>query len=353
MNNILYFHHLNEIGGVETMFYYLAKKYRDHDITVYYRTGDLRQIQRLSELVRVRQYRDGDIITCKKAFFNFVTDIIDNVRADEYIQIIHTDFKGLGQSLGYRPNTHPKINRYVGVSKLACESFTELTGIDCELCYNPIDVDKPKKVLNLVSATRLTPEKGRNRMIKLGHLLDEAKIPYLWTIFTNDTNAIDNPNIVYMRPRLDVINFIANADYLVQLSDTEAYSYSLIESLSVGTPLIVTDLPVLKEMHVENGVNAFIVDFDMKNVPIDDIYRGLPKFKYKANADRWGELLAPGESDYTAEMMTIVKVKPKIVYHDLEKDKLVYPTDPPFETSKPRAEMLVKKGYVSIVDTEN
>lgn len=94
-------------------------------------------------------------------------------------------------------------------------------------------LEKPKKVLNLISATRLTEEKGRDRMIKLGNILNNAEIPYLWTIFTNDSRKIQNDNIVYMPPRLDIIDYIANADFLVQLSDCEAYCYSVVESLTV------------------------------------------------------------------------------------------------------------------------
>lgn len=64
-------------------------------------------------------------------------------------------------------------------------------------------------------------------------MLNAAGIPYLWTIFTNDFRAIKNDNIIYMQPRLDIIDYIANADYLVQLSDCEAYCYSVVESLTV------------------------------------------------------------------------------------------------------------------------
>lgn len=47
-------------------------------------------------------------------------------------------------------------------------------------------------------------------MIKLAELLDEAKVKYLWLVFTNDTKAISNPNIVYMKPRLDIRPFLAS-----------------------------------------------------------------------------------------------------------------------------------------------
>ena len=48
--NIFYFDRLNKIGGVETFFYEIAKKYCDNDITVFYSYGDLKQIQRLKNI---------------------------------------------------------------------------------------------------------------------------------------------------------------------------------------------------------------------------------------------------------------------------------------------------------------
>ena len=121
------------------------------------------------------------------------------------------------------PRLHPKITKYIGVSQRVCDSFKELTGIDCELCYNPLSLDNPKKILHLISATRLTKEKGKDRMIKLGQFLNNAGIPYIWDVFTNDTLEINNPNIFYRKPVLNIVDYIVAADYLVQLSDNERF----------------------------------------------------------------------------------------------------------------------------------
>ena len=348
MKNIVYYPILNHIGGIESFIYYLAKKYQNNDITVYHQGGHPDQINRLSQYVRVRHY-NGEKIKCEKAIFNYRTDIIDNVEADEYIQVVHCDFKE-ATKIGYPPNINPKIQRYIAVSENVKNIFKELTGIEAELCYNPIKLDAPKKILNLISATRLSGEKGKGRMIQLANMLDAAKIPYIWTIYTNDTNAINNPNIIYRKPRLDVVDYIANADYLVQLSDTEGYPYSILESLSVGTPVIVTALPVVKEMGIENGKNGFILDFDMTNVPLDAIYQGLPAFEYTAKKDRWGTIMAKGKSTYKKEQAEIVKVKPIKRYFDLQMNRLVDSKENPFEVTRERANALVNLGVVVIVD---
>lgn len=163
-SNIFYFRSINSIGGVESYFYYLSKKYQDLDITVFYDEGDEQQLKRLSKLVRVEKY-EGQKLNCKKIFVNYSSEgILNNTEAEEYIFVIHADYKNQ-KNLRFIP--HPKITRYIAVSKEVAKNFEEITGIKAEVSYNPIILEKPKKVLNLISATRLTEEKGRDRMIKL------------------------------------------------------------------------------------------------------------------------------------------------------------------------------------------
>ena len=343
VKNVFYFANLNVIGGVESFFYYLVRKYNKNDIIVYYQTGDIQQIKRLHKYARVKRY-DGQKIICEKAFFNYNLDIINNVTADEYIQIIHADYK----TQNIEPNLHPKINKYIGVSKEACNSFKEITGQDIELCYNPVVLDKPKRVLHLISATRLTKEKGKERMIKFAKMLDKAKIPYLWTVFTNDINAIDNPNIVYMKPRLDISNYIADADYLVQLSSSESFCFSVVESLMLSTPVIVTNCPVFQEIGL-NETNSFILDFDLDDVPIEEIYKGLPKFKYKPPKDEWNKYLAKGKSTYNPDDKTLVKIKPIVHYLDVERQENLSPQSPSFIVPKSRADLLCSIGFCEFI----
>lgn len=303
MGNILYFDNINSIGGVEQYFYYLAKKYNDYDITIIYSQGDEKQIRRLREYVRVVKF-DGKRIKCKRAFFNYSKQIIDSVDAEEYIEVIHfvpTEYQQV--------QIHPKITKYLGVSKLVCKEFTRLQGKPCELAYNPVEVDKPRKVLKLISATRLTLEKGKKRIIKLAEELDKAGIPYLWLIFTNDTDAIDNPNVIYMKPTLNIVDYIVMSDYLVQLSDTESFSISINEALKLGIPIISTDLPVLKELGIENGKQGYLIDLDMKNIPIEDIYNKIPKVKYNPPKDEWNKYLIKGKNTYKKEINQKYKVK--------------------------------------------
>ena len=308
--NIFYFDRLNKIGGVETFFYEIAKKYCDNDITVFYSYGDLKQIQRLKKYIRVIKYT-GQNIKCKKAFFNYSLKPIDNIEAERYYEIIHANYK----DLGIHPNVHDKINEYIGVSQSVCDVFTELTGLPCTLCYNPITIEKPKRVLYLISATRLTREKGKDRILKLAKALDNAGISYIWTIFTNDTKVIQHPRIIFMEPQLNIRDYIAKADYTVQLSDTEAYCYTMIESLLLNVPVIVTPWACLKELNITNDY-GFILPFDMTNIPVDEIYNKKFNFKYNLKPDNWNQILELSKSTYKEELNSIYTVEALSAYQN-------------------------------------
>ncbi|MBR4757642.1 MAG: glycosyltransferase [Bacteroidaceae bacterium] len=340
MKNIFYFSAINKIGGIESFFYYLAKKYKDWDITIFYRTGDKKQIERLSQYVRVVKWDGQTRVKCDKAFFNYTIDMLPYVDAKEYIQIVHADYK----SMKVKPQVHPKITRYIGVSQLACDRFKELTGKDTELAYTPTPIDKPKKVLHLISATRLTHEKGAQRMKQLSVALEQAGIPYTWTVFTDSETKFSGKNFVMREPRLDIIDYIADSDYLVQLSDSEGLCLSVIEALECGTPVIVTPCPVFKEIGVQDRVNGFILPFDMRNIPIREIYEGLPKFEFKTLPDRWAEILAEGKGVYQDELKNMVLIKITQSYFDLALERKVKKKEE-IRVAPKRAKELVEKGF--------
>ena len=298
-SNLYYFYYLNVVGGTETFLYQLAKKYKDYDLVIVYTKADPNQLARLQKYVKCIKY-EGQDFYCKKAFFNYGIDIINHVHADEYNLVIHADYQSLMKSNpNFKPAVHPKINNYIAVSKQAQKGFTAVTGKECQLCYNPFTIEKPRKTLLLISATRLTREKGKDRMIKFADILDQNNIPYIWLIFTNDTKEINNPHVVYMKPQLDITGYIEKADYLVQLSDNEGYCYSVVEALTNKTPVIVTHCPVFDEIGLKNGVNSYLLNFDMSNVPIDDIYNKIPQdFEYQPPKTEWSKLLLLNKSDY-------------------------------------------------------
>ena len=339
MKNIFYLSSFSPIGGTETFIYYLCKKYRDWDITVYYSVGDPDQLARLRKVARVRRYM-GEHIVCDKAFFNYNAEIIDNVEAKEYIGIIHYD----PLAVNFSPHVYPQITRYIAVSENSAKHFTERTGIPCEVCYNPLPLEKPRKMLKLISATRLTREKGKERMKTLADTLTEHNVPFEWVVYTNDARKIDNPNVFYRPVSLDLTDQIASADYLVQLSDCEGYCFAVAEALTLGTPVIVTPCPVFEEIGVVDGENAIVLPFGMEYIPCDRIQKGLKKFKYTPKKDRWEEILLPGERDPEKPVL-VCRVIQK--YYDVQ-FAVTMNKGEVFSVDKERAEYLASLGLVEI-----
>ena len=169
----------------------------------------------------------------------------------------------------------------VGRDLLDLTPKSKLMNKKAEVAYNPLAYIRPKRVLKLVSATRLTKEKGRDRITALAKCFRENGVQFEWLIFTNDTKSFSEPGIQLRKSILNICDYISDADYLVQLSDTEAYCYSVVEALTLGTPVIVTPIPVFEELGVVNGENAFYVPFDMKDIPVKAIYESRLKFTYK------------------------------------------------------------------------
>jgi glycosyltransferase involved in cell wall biosynthesis len=183
-------------------------------------------------------------------------------------------------------------------------------------------------------------------MIQLAEALDKAEIPYIWYVFTNGKLPFDNPNIVYMKPRLDIRDWIAECDYLVQLSNTEAWCYSVLESLLLHTPVIVTPIPSFTEMGIKDGENGYILPFEMNDIDAEKIYNNIPKIKeFVAPEDRYSELILKKKSTYEYEEVLVKALKN---FFDTEED-LHRAKDSIFKAEKERADYLEWRGLCKLL----
>ena len=358
-SNIFYIRDLSEIGGVETFIWEMVKKYHNYDIAVVYKTAHRKQLERLEKYCICYKHTTQRI-KCDVAIINWDTSIIDFIEdgADIY-QTIHGDYSNPVYT--WRPLTHPRIKQYICITKHVLKTFKELMHVDnVMLGYNPLEVDDNDKLLIMVSATRLSPIKGKDRMIKLAQALNDKGINYIWYIFTNDTDAIKNDNVIYMKPRLDVGKWLAKADYVVQLSDTEACSYTINEALYRNIPVITTPLPYLEEIGVKDGVNSWILDFDCKNMKhVVDNIMNIPKFKFNRLNDSYDEILSHIPSHFEEDKYMKVKVEALGTYKqfnviDTELNKIPEEGEQ-FEITKERLNVLMGnnelgKVFVKIVE---
>lgn len=313
MGNIFYFYSLNDIGGCETFFYYMAKKYGKYDITIYYSdpNSSKAQIKRLRKLVRVKQHK-GEIIECDKAFWNYKPAIIDKVHAKEHIGVIHANY--MKQPELWDKSLASKIDRWVAVSKDAAEAFTERTGIECEYAYIPIEPDFNRQRLIITAAQRMDKMKGAERIIVLEKELNRQKIPHVIWVFTNKCDRYLGENVIFMQSRLNILDYIKGSDFFFCASDYESYGISKVEALCMGVPLIRTPLKVDEELGIDDS-NSITLNFGCDNVE-DVVNQMLTKnfnFKYIPVEDKWENYLSKEESTYTPDKFL---VRAKVSYTD-------------------------------------
>ena len=297
--NVFFVHKIQALGGVETYLWEIAKKYHKYDVVVAYEEADGKQLDRLRKLVRCIRVIPSKPIQCKRCFHAYEFNY-NLVQADEYYQCVHANY----EIQNLPPNISPNITKYLGVSKWVSEAYERLLkqrGIDkkVEVVYNPITVEKPKKVLKLISPTRLSKEKGKGRMIKLAEKMIEKKIPFIWLVFS-DGDIPNLPGFVKLEPIIDVRDYIAEADYLVQLSDTEGYCYAVMEAWCLGTMTITTPVTSFYEQGLKDGENGYIIDFEMSDLDnfVDKIYNGIHEVKYTPKEDGYKDLIIKEPSKY-------------------------------------------------------
>lgn len=356
--NLYYFRVISRIGGTEQFLYEMAKKYHQYDLTILYDEADFYQLMRLKKYVRCIRRKRGERYYAEKAFYNFNIEAIDQIEAKEHIFVCHAVY----QELQFEPPIdHPKLTAILAVSKYAQERIKlqeQVQGVDKPIiqCYNPITIEQPDKVVRIISACRLEDKtKGGDRTLKLIEALDKycdkTGKHYLWTIFTNKVNfELNSPNVAIMKPRIDVRPYIADSDWLVQVSNNmETYCYSVNEALSYGVRVARTPLSVAKELKIPEQAEL-VLDWDCKNVDevAEQMFEPKENFSYKPPKDAWKKLLANKPSTYTYKDEK-VRIKPIKAYYDVELMQNVSGWTPAWEVTPERAKLLVDKGFVRVL----
>lgn len=340
---ILYYEKICAIGGIESWIYYFCQRLHNYyAITVLCKEGDPEQLKRLSKIVDVERYDSKRNYECD-VFINSTNwkPFPRNISYGKCIALVHCDYNYFREQI--------KLNRlYEGVDDLICVSehcseglykaFGEKGTVIPNILGEKVNT---KKILRLVSFTRLTEEKGLGRMIILAKALKEANVRFEWTVFTEFQIDLGIPEVVFKKPTLDVYDYISDADYLVQLSSSEAFCYSVHEALQYGTPVLVTDIAAFHSL-VEDGVNGYKFNLSMNDIDIDKIVNHIPKgFEYEDKSEeikeKWFDVLGDPVFKETSEK----KVSLKVVwgYFDLEFGREMRIGEE-FETSPERAVIL-------------
>lgn len=322
-NIILYHYNLLKFGGVDTFSYNFIKKMSQYyNITFLYSIADEENLKRIEKYAdKVEKYNSNkkytcDICICASAWGKYPDTVI--ATTGKYIQVVHADYIK-AKEVNFEYNKWFKTTEHIGVSEHVCKVFKKMFPKEkITRIYNILDEkQETKPILKLISATRVSKEKGYSRMLKLANKLKEAGIKFRWTIFTDlnlyNQKPFNLEEIVYMQPSHDFFDYIAEADYGVQLSDTEGYSYFINECLQYGTPVISTNFPSAYESITEEE-NGYLLDMELSNLDIDKIVNKIPnnfKYKEKCTEEDWIKLFNKKE-----EVKKIYKVTAKEDYED-------------------------------------
>lgn len=280
-DTIIYFNTIHIIGGIETWIYNLGKKY---EFSVVYDRADEKQLERLENIGIETIKNVGQEIECNTLLF-MLWDNNANIKAKKKYLFIHGIYENIKEV-----GDIPEYDEIYAVSKTASDSFYKTTGIKPKVLYNPIDIETKQEPLIIGVFSRLSKEKGKDRIIYLLDKLNEQNKEFLMLIFTDLPFDYPDSRVVFMKPTLNNIGWMQKCDYILNPSDKEAGSYTLQEGLKLGIPLIVTKLGILDEFGI-NESNSKILDMDMGNLDIDDLWN-IPKFKWKEPISKeWEDIM--------------------------------------------------------------
>ena len=313
----IYIKNTNSIGGIETFilnFVSIMSKYYDIVLMINTVTPELRA--RYVKLMRVVSATTE--VACDTLLMMRIIDAIpENVHFKKSIRMCHacrtTDWLHIKDD----------SDLAVCVSNASKKSFGE-EGKRATVIHNPI-IKTDRKALILVSATRIPAiDKGYNekRMRQLAEMLAKADIPFLWFNFSDNDLPNAPKGFFNVGTYQGCQEYIAKADYLVQLSDAEAYSYSILEALINNTAVIVTPFESATEQGVIDGKNGYVVPFDM-DFDVKKLLN-VPQFEYEYDNEpiinQWRELLGntKPKGDYVIYKQKIRPVRVISDYRDIE-----------------------------------
>lgn len=352
---LVYQKYISKIGGIESFLYNFFKSlHKYYDIIFVYKDGDEEQLKRYKKYVKCIKYNNQKFMCDKYLCVSNQDNIADNVISfsGEYYDMIHADFT----AMNWKYKTHKKTTKHIAVSNVAKKSIELQDDRPCVVIYNLLEMEEVKKPLMIMSAQRLSVEKGEEEAKLFARKLKEKKIPFIWLCFTDNKNG-EEDGIIFKQCVLDIENYFGGFDYFASFSRTESYGYSIVQAMSYGLPLIVRDIPVLDELEFKDGVHGYKINYDMSN--IDEVIDKLtkkPKCIYNKLDDHNDWLKELGElnkyNNYEEERDMKVKVIATKKFEGIkDAERNVYPkAGDEWVTTKERAEFLQSKGVIEIIE---
>ena len=91
-DNIIYMSDIPNIGGTSTFVLEMAKKYKDRDIAVVYKTAEKEILSKLLPYCKTYKLTPEDRISCKVCIINYDSSVCDQVDEGKIYMVFHADY---------------------------------------------------------------------------------------------------------------------------------------------------------------------------------------------------------------------------------------------------------------------
>lgn len=300
MKVAVYISLLNRIGGVETFTVNLCNRM---GFDLIFDKADFSVLKKLKYNAYQLDYlnKEYDIVVIASSW----NGSPQRIKAKKYIQTIHADYEVFGKIHDFHYSKFGVTTHHVAVSKYVASQFEKVTGYKVDkVIYNLLgsseitNYSKNEK-LSFITLSRFSKEKGFERMLKMAEMM--KNVDYEWNIY-GDISTGYAKSIMRSASKYSQLKFrgvtersveeISKHSYLVQLSDTEGFCYSIYEALSSHVPVIATDFPSIHEL-LENGKNGYILKMDLSDFDNKTINKipVIKDFKEKSSEQDWFNFL--------------------------------------------------------------
>lgn len=286
------------IGGIETANRNIARAFgAKYKIAFVFRSANLYQAFEIARYCAViidepkATYSCNVLVLCN---FDSGPLILDRVNCKKVYQQIHADWTSLKasnpsiwSSFEFKPD--PRIDAIACVSDTSKKSMRKEFGLDACIVPN-ILLDQDDRMV-FICLSRASKEKGMDRVADLIERIkrEQPERKFVMVLASTieqvdqDLALLDRlrsiPEVIFVTPSVMSTCLLRAADYLVQLSTSESYSYSVREALSAGVPVLGSDLPELRKV-IKNGENGYLIG-NIEDVDINAIFDKKPVIKTK------------------------------------------------------------------------